>query len=154
MDLLLKRIALKSTYTIGKLYIDGEYFCDTLEDKDRGLTESMLSSELAERKVKGSTAIPTGTYKITLNIVSPKYSNYGKYSWSKEIKGKVPRLLNVPGYEGILIHPGNDSDDTDGCILVGQNKQVGKVINSVATFKKLYNLIEGEKDNLWITIKN
>lgn len=150
MKLTLRRIAKKDTYTIGKLYIDGVYFCDTIEDKDRGLYQKQDIQELRKIKVPSKTAIPTGIYKISLSIVSPKYST--KKIYQEICKGKVPRLLNVPGYEGVLIHIGNTAEDSAGCILVGQNKVVGKVINSTETFRKLYNKIK-EQNNLTIEIK-
>ena len=75
MKLLLKRIAKRDTYTIGKLYIDGKYFSDTLEDPDRGLTNSMSREQIAKIKVYGETAIPTGTYNIDMNAVSTKFKN-------------------------------------------------------------------------------
>lgn len=150
MKLTLRRIAKKDTYTVGKLYIDGVYFCDTIEDKDRGLYQKQDIQELRKIKVPSKTAIPTGIYKISLSIVSPKYST--KKTYQEICKGKVPRLLNVPGYEGVLIHIGNTAEDSAGCILVGQNKVVGKVINSTETFRKLYAKIKGQ-NNLTIEIK-
>lgn len=150
MKLTLRRIAKKDTYTVGKLYIDGVYFCDTIEDKDRGLYQKQDIQELRKIKVPSKTAIPTGIYKISLSIVSPKYSV--KKIYQEICKGKVPRLLNVPGYEGVLIHIGNTAEDSAGCILVGQNKVVGKVINSTETFRKLYAKIKGQ-NNLTIEIK-
>jgi hypothetical protein len=101
MKLLLKRRFKGESYTIGSLYIDGAYFCDTLEDRDRGLDQSMSLDEIKRLKVAGETAIPTGTYEVTLNVVSPKYSTREAYRFCS---GKVPRLLSVKGYEGILIH--------------------------------------------------
>lgn len=153
MKLELKRIAKKDKYTIGHLYIDGKFFCDTLEDPDRGLTSTMNLIEIKSKKIKGDTAIPTGTYKITLDVVSPKYSNFSKYPYVKFCGGKMPRLLNIPGYEGVLIHAGNTQKDTEGCLLVGSNKVVGKVINSQVTWKKLYEILQKDKNNLSITIK-
>lgn len=153
MKLELKRIAKKDKYTIGHLYIGNKYFCDTLEDPDRGLTSTMNLTEIKSKKIKGDTAIPTGTYKITLDVVSPKYSNFSKYPYVKFCGGKMPRLLNIPGYEGVLIHAGNTQKDTEGCLLVGENKVVGKVINSQVTWKKLYEILQKDKDNLSITIK-
>jgi hypothetical protein len=86
------------------------------------------------------TAIPAGTYEVILNM-SPRF-------------GKVlPRLLNVPGFDGILIHSGNTSKDTSGCILVGQNKEVGKVINSQATMKRLMEIFQSHKEKITITVK-
>ena len=148
MKLTVKRIAKKPTYTIGKLYIDGVYFCDTVEDTDRGLFQGQSLDLIKKIKIPNKTAIPTGTYKLTLNVVSPKYSK--KAIYQEICKGRVPRLLDVPGYDGVLIHIGNSADDSSGCILVGQNKVVGKVINSTETFRKLYNKIKGQKD---LTIK-
>lgn len=150
MKLTLKRTAKKPTYTIGKLYIDNVYFCDTIEDTDRGLYQGQDLALIKKIKINSKTAIPRGTYKITLNVVSPKYSK--KKIYQDICKGRVPRLLNVPGYEGVLIHIGNTADDSSGCILVGENKQVGKVLNSTETFRKLYNKIKGQ-ENLTIEIK-
>lgn len=138
MYLKLKRIALKDEYTIGRLYVDGEYFCDTLEDKSRGLRYDMSLDEIQSIKVKGKTAIPTGVYRVTLDVVSPKFSKYEKY---KSIDGKLPRLVDVPQYSGVLIHCGNTAKDTDGCILVGKNKVKGKVVESTETFFALYNIL-------------
>ena len=140
MKLELKRIARKDKYTIGHLYINGKYFCDTLEDPDRGLASSMSNSQIAMKK-------------INLNVASSKYSNFNKYPYAKFCNGKMPKLLNVPGYEGILIHAGNTQKDTEGCILVGQNKVVGQVINSQATWKALYTELLKDKSNLTIEIK-
>ena len=131
------------TYTIGKLYIDGEYFCDTLEDKDRGLTDDMTVSEISKIKIKNETAIPTGTYSITLNIVSPRFSVSSFYK--QVCNGKLPRLLNVKGFDGILIHVGegiNGKDLTSGCILVGKNTIKGGLTNSKECFKELYKLLK------------
>ena len=141
MKLTLKRIALKQTYTIGHLYIDGKYFCDTIEDKVRDLKK--------EPKVKGQTAIPYGTYEVITNVVSPRF----KYrSWAKPYGGKIPRLVNVPGFEGVLIHPGTDQNSTSGCLIIGQNKIKGKVINSQKTFYALMSKLKGQKD-IKITIE-
>lgn len=149
MKLLLKRIAKMEKYTIGKLYIDGKYFSDTLEDTDRNLTSTMSKDEIAKVKVYGKTAIPTGTYVVDMNTVSPKF---GKRSWAQPYKGKVPRLQDVPGYEGVLIHPGNTADDTSGCILVGRNKVKGQVVESQNTFHSLMNILKGDND-ITITIE-
>lgn len=150
MELKLDRKYKKSDYTIGKLYVNGEYFCDTLEDSDRGLSDDMAEDEISAVKVKGSTAIPSGTYDVTLDVVSPKYKSRGtQYS---TIDYKLPRLLNVKSFSGVLIHIGNTNTDTDGCILVGENNAVGKVLNSTVTFYKLYNKLLEDKDNIKITI--
>lgn len=149
MELLLKRIAKRNTYTIGKLYIDGVPFCDTLEDTSRGLCQNMSLDEIKRLKIVGKTAIPTGTYPVTLAIQSPRFSKKKQYAFCK---GYLPRLLNVKGYEGVLIHIGNTDKDTEGCILVGENKKVGMVLNSTATFTKLYNILK-TADKISLTIK-
>lgn len=142
MKLLLKRIAKRDTYTIGRLYVDNHLFCDTCEDRVRDIER--------EGKVYGKTAIPYGTYKVTLGVQSPKYSQRASYDWCK---GYLPRLLNVPHFEGILIHAGNTAEDSAGCILVGENKVVGKVINSMATLKRLYGILREAGDDITITIE-
>lgn len=149
MDLLLRRIARKNLYTIGRLYIDGEYFCDTIEDKDRGLAQTMSEAEILKTKVPSETAIPSGTYRITMDVVSPRFKDR---SWAKPYGGKIPRLLEVPGFDGVLIHPGTDQNSTSGCIIVGKNKVVGKVVDSQLTFKSLMGKLSGQKDII-ITIR-
>ena len=136
MKLKIDRKWRKGTYTVGILYVDGVRFCETLEDKDRGLFQGDTLSVIKSTKVYGETAIPVGQYKVAMDILSPKYS---AVAWYKELcGGKMPRLLDVPGFEGILIHPGNTALDSYGCILVGRNTKVGQVTESKATFKKLY----------------
>lgn len=129
MNILLKRIAKKETYTIGKLYIDDVYFCDTIEDKDRGLNQGMPINDIKKKKVYGETAIPTGTYSLVID-------------YSSRFKRRMAHILNVPGYEGIRIHTGNTAKDSLGCIIVGKNKVVGKVIESKVTYDKLFPLLE------------
>lgn len=150
MYILIDRAYKKATYTIGKLYIDGEYFCDTCEDKDRGLSQAMPEAEIIRRKVYGETAVPTGTYEVSMNIVSTKF----KYkAWAKPYGGKIPRILNVKGFEGVLIHPGNHANpDSLGCVLVGQNKVKGGVVNSTDTFHRLMARLKGVKEII-LTIK-
>lgn len=152
MKLKLMRIYKGEDYTIGKLYINGEYFCDTIEDCDRGLTQDMPLEEIKKIKVAGKTAIPIGTYKISLVVKSPKFSNFTKYPAYKFCDGYLPRLVNVPGFEGVLIHIGNDDEDTDGCILVGENTAKGKVLNSTSTFRKLYDIIVESESEISIEI--
>ena len=137
IKLLLKRVARKSGYTIGKLFMDGEYFCDTLEDTDR-LDEGMSLDEIKKLKQPGQTAIPEGSYKVIVNV-SPKF------------KRLLPRLQNVPGFEGVLIHRGNTAKDTAGCILVGENKKVGVVLNSTYYEERLVELLKHD-DNISIEI--
>ena len=139
MELELKRISCKSQYCIGKLYIDGQYFCDTIEDKDRNLDDGMTEQAIKSAKVYGETAIPTGSYPITLNVQSQRFKHRMAYTFCK---GYLPRLQNVKGFDGILIHIGNTQKDSAGCILVGQNKVVGQVLNSTETFRKLYAVLD------------
>lgn len=149
MKLLLKRIALRESYTIGKLYVDGTYFCDTCEDRVRDNNRDGDLDDIGEGKVYGQTAIPYGTYKVVMNVQSPKYSQRAAYAWCK---GYLPRLVDVPHFDGILIHSGNDATHSAGCILVGENKVRGQVINSMATLKRLVNILKGA-DNITITIE-
>ena len=159
MKLKLIRTAKKVKYTIGHLYMqdrqNGEWvrIADTIEDKDRGLDQSMTEANIAKIKVKHQTAIPTGTYEVQMNIVSGTFSQ--KANYKEFCGGRVPRLRYVKGFSGILIHSGTDQDSSSGCIIVGENKLVGKVINSWATFKRVYSLLEaaanrGEKITLTI----
>lgn len=153
MEIELRRIARRDTYTIGRLSIDGERFCDTIEDKDRGLRQDLPLSVNKARKVKGETAIPTGRYQVTLGVQSKKYAHRKQYAFCN---GYVPRLLNVPAFDGILIHIGNTAQDSEGCILVGKNTKVGMVTHSTVTFWELYSRLQdaakqGEK--IFITIE-
>ena len=140
MELLLERKWLKDKYTIGNLYVNGVFFCNTLEDKIVDLNKNGVF-DCGELKISGHTAIPYGEYEIKLTY-SPKF------------KRELPLLIDVPYFEGIRIHRGNTRKDTSGCILVGENKEKGKVINSskyeveiIKVIKKAIN--SGEK----ITIK-
>ncbi|RGG48123.1 DUF5675 family protein [Butyricimonas paravirosa] len=121
MMLELNRIAKKPLYTIGRLFVDGKYFCDTLEDRCRDFDK--------EEKVMNETAIPEGIYEVIVNV-------------SARFKRKLPLLLDVPHFSGIRIHRGNTDKDTSGCILVGENKQPGRVINSTGYELRLTELIE------------
>ena len=144
MELIVDRKYKKENYTISNLIIDGNIFCQILEDKDRGLKDFMSENEIKAKKIYAQTAIPSGTYEITLDIFSAKF---GSLSFYKEVcNGKLPRLLDVKGFQGILIHCGNTEKDSAGCLIVGENKVKGKVINSKETFKKLYTLLKDSKD--------
>ena len=146
MKLRLERRWPKATYTIGRLYVDGVYFCNTLEDKDRGLKQTDQKYLIESRKVYGETAIPKGEYSVVLNVLSPKYAGV---SWYKQkTGGYMPRLLSVPGFDGILIHPGGSNGplDTMGCILVGKNTQVGRLTQSKDTFAALYKKMKAAWD--------
>ena len=114
MKLELIRETFTDESTIGRLFIDGKFFCYTLEDKDRGLDQNMPLAVIKSQKVYGQTAIPYGTYKV---IVTP----------SVRLKRTLPLLVNVPGYEGIRIHKGNTASDSLGCIILGSSKDVNRV---------------------------
>lgn len=133
MKLTLKRFHFADTYTIGKLFINGKEFCDVLEDVVRDKNKDGDLQDAGEAKVYGRTAIPFGTYKVVLTM-------------SNRFKIVLPLLVDVPEFEGIRIHAGNDSADTHGCLLVGENKERGKVLNSRATMDKLMPILEKEKD--------
>ena len=134
MKLILTRIARKAEYTIGRLEDEnGKKICDTLEPIWRNY-------DGGEMKIPRKSAIPEGTYRVVIT----KSQRFGRY---------LPLLVGVPGFEGVRIHSGNTNKDTEGCILVGQNLQVGKVFWSRITLEKLMKLIENEKV-IYLTIKN
>ena len=128
MKLTLKRIALRPTYTIGKLYIDDVYFCDTIEDTVRDINKNGKFDN-GEKKVHSKTAIPYGIYEI-------------KWTYSPRFKKYTPQLMNVPSFEGIRIHAGNTSADTEGCYILEENKKIRKVLNSRANINKFYTIIK------------
>lgn len=127
MKLELKRVYVGKTYTIGHLYLDGEYLTDTLEDIPR------------EVKVMNETCIPTGDYKVILNE-------------SNRFKRVMPLLLNVPNFEGIRIHAGNTEADTSGCILVGKNTAKGMLSGSRVAFDNLFSILAKAEDPIEIII--
>ena len=152
MELILERIAKRKTYTIGRLYIqrrvddeylagtENQYFCDTLEPTWRDY-------EHGAYKVKGRSAIPEGRYAVVI-------------SWSPKFEAWLPILLGGPEFnkqwQGIRIHAGNCSEDTEGYILVGKNREVGKVLDSRIWVHRLKQKIVEAKDRgeaVWITIK-
>ena len=148
MELILERISKRKTYTIGRLYIrqqvldeylpgiEDQYFCDTLEPTWRDYANGAY-------KVKGRSAIPEGRYAVVV-------------SWSPKMKQWLPILLGVPRFEGIRIHAGNTAKDTEGCILVGKNREVGKVLDSRKWLYELKQKIVEAKDKgeaVWLTIK-
>ena len=144
MKLLVERKWKKNTYTIGRLYIDGKLFCNTLEDKDRGLKQTDSLSYIRKKKVYAETAIPTGIYRVRMDIKSPKYSTY---TWYNNLcKGYMPRIMNVPGFDGILIHTGSTALDSAGCLLVGKNTKVGMLTESKNIFADLYKQMKAAYD--------
>ena len=115
--------------TTGVMYVSGKPLCYTLEDAVRA------------EKVYGQTAIPAGTYKVVINF-------------SNRFKKQLPQLLDVPGFEGIRIHPGNKKEDTEGCILVGESISEDQqfITNSRTAFAKVFAAIQQAKDPVFITI--
>lgn len=134
MKLKVNRIYRGLDYTIGRLYINDEYYSDVLEDADRGLKDDMDLETIQALKKPNITAIPTGTYKVLI-------------TYSPRFKQRMPILMNVKGFEGIRIHSGNTHKDTSGCLLVGENKEKGKVLNSKITYTKLFNIINDALEN-------
>lgn len=157
MEILLIRKYKKPTYTIGNLYINGKWIANTLEDVDRNLNSSMTVEQIKAIKKPNETAIPTGTYKITLDTFSPRFGN--KSFYKKVCGGKLPRILNIKGFDGVLIHVGegpNGKDLTSGCLLVGRNTIKGGLTQSKETFILLYNKLleaKSKREKIIITIK-
>ena len=127
MKIVVKRLHRTERSTIGELYVDGNFECYTLEDKER------------EVKIKSETAIPKGTYKVIINQ-------------SNRFKRLLPLLINVPNFEGVRIHSGNTNHDTEGCILVGTTRSKDFVGNSRKAFDKLFKKMQLTKD-ITITIE-
>lgn len=148
MKILVNRIYTCDRYTIGHLYIDGKYVCDTLEDADRGLSQDQSLDYIKKHKIPGKTAIPVGTYEVDMNTVSPKFKDR---SWAKPYGGKLPWIKGIPGYDRVLMHVGNTEADTDGCVLCGFNKVKGKIINSTEAFNKVMSIL-GKNEGIKITI--
>lgn len=127
MKLQLQRHYKGADYTIGRLYIDGVYYCDTLEDKVRKIEENGTG------KIQGVTAINAGQYTV-------------RVTYSPKMKRLLPYLVDVPHFEGIRIHAGNTAKDTEGCILVGYNKVVGRLLDSRKTEEKITKLLLAAQD--------
>jgi hypothetical protein len=131
MEIKIKRELFNSNSTIGSMLINGEFFGYTLEDKDRGLKDTMTLLEIKTRKVFGQTAIPYGRYEVILN-----YSN--------RFKKIMPLLLNVKGFEGVRIHGGNTDKNTLGCPLLGLKKNANGIYDCATINNKLIELIKAE----------
>lgn len=141
MELVLNRIYFSPTYTIGKLFVNGVLFCDTIEDVNRDLNKDGDLNDVGEAKVMHKTCIPFGIYKVIVNM-------------STRFKRFLPRLLDVPHFDGILIHNGVDETSSSGCIILGENKVKGKVTNSTFYMNRLTELLlEAQRKNEKITIK-
>lgn len=132
MELHLQRDPTTDGATLGKLYVNGEFFCFTLEDAIR------------EHKFAGETCIPSGRYKIVINK-------------SQHFQRMLPLLLNVPEFDGIRIHAGNGPVDTHGCILVGLDRHANTIVQSRSAMDLLQPVIAtalAKGEDVWITVKN
>lgn len=137
MKLTLKRKFLGNKYTVGDLFIDGKFFCNTIEDKVRELPAVCLYTPKGQSckckgKIYAETAIPTGTYKVTMEY-SPRF------------KRKLPLLHDVHHFIGILIHSGSSATDSAGCVLVGKNTIKGRLTESRITSDTLNAILSKEK---------
>jgi hypothetical protein len=140
MELRVERLWPRENYTVGRLYVNNEFFSNTLEDKIIDKNKNGIFDN-GEKKVYGESAIPYGKYKVVYNY-SPKFGR------------NLPRLLDVPHFEGILIHPGNTAKDSFGCILVGKNTSKGMLSESRYTSDKLNEIIDAaQKRGEEITIE-
>lgn len=158
MEMRLVRNAYESAagYTLGRLFVDeGGFLCWVLEPENRGLHQDMPLSQIERKKVKGKTAIPAGRYRIRLRV-SPKF---GDKWYAKEYGGKFPYLCDVPGFDAIMVHPGNTAEDTAGCLLPGELQMGirGRVFNSVLAWQDLMRFYiwpaYQRKEEIWITIE-
>lgn len=142
MELFLKREIFTDVSTIGVLSINGQFECYILEDKDRGLNNTMPLSEIEKLKVYGKTCIPYGRYEIDWTL-------------SNRFKIYMPILLKVPGYDGIRIHKGNTEIDSLGCLLPGRKRANNMISESTFATNQLYNKIQtakSRKEKVFITI--
>ena len=140
MHLTLTRIARREGYTIGRFTDpEGRRLCDTLEPTDRDLSAAMNPADILRRKVRGRTAIPTGTYRLDLTTFSPRFGHLPFYA--RTCRGCLPTLLGVPAFERILIHDGNTPSDTQGCILLGSNTTPGRLTDSRQACEHVYHLL-------------
>lgn len=153
MELLVERAWPKDTYTIGKFYVDGVRFGESMEDKDRGLLQTMPLSTIKELKVYGETAIPRGRYEVKMTL-SQKFA---RKAWALPTNGLVPEICDVPGYSGIRIHPLNSAEDSLGCIGIGKNDRKGWISQSTAYYRDLVDnhIVPAVKrgERIFITIK-
>ena len=137
---LLKREFRREDYTIGRVYIDGEFFCHSLEPRDRCLQQKMELCDIQRLKVAGKTAIPSGIYEVRM-------------TWSKKYGRRMPQLLDVPGFTGIRIHAGNSASDTAGCILLGDNTVAGGLTGSGERCREFERRLKASAGKCYIEIR-
>ena len=135
MEILVKRSVFTNLSTVGEMWIDGQFQCYTLED----CTREVLGKPVADWKIQNSTAIPIGTYTVTIDLST----RFGRL---------MPHILNVPGFSGVRIHSGNTDKDTEGCILVGQEKTTDFIGHSRAAFDEFYPKLQAALPNGSVTI--
>lgn len=146
MELTLIRKYFNEEYTVGKLFADGKILCDTLEDKVRDLQDLDHDGdfdESSEGKIYGKTAIPCGRYRVL-------------FTFSMKLKRSLPLLVNIYGYVGVRIHGGKNAGWTEGCILIGENKIKGGLVNFAFWETTINNLVRdaiNRKEKVWITVK-
>lgn len=145
MEIKVDRKYKKGQYTVSNLTIDGKWVCNVIEDKDRGLHQGMSLAQIKNLKIKSETAIPKGRYRVTMKVVSPKF--YQKEYYKRFCGGKLPRLVNVPGFDGILIHAGNlttgraTAGMSAGCLLPGMNTVKGVLTETKECFENVYRIL-------------
>lgn len=142
MEIRVKRTDFTDESTISELYINDKLSMYTLEDKDRGLTNTMPLDEIKKIKVHGLTAIPTGRYQLIM-------------SFSNRFQKYLPEILNVPGFAGIRMHTGNRATDSEGCLITGKDKAKNFVSGSKTAFEGLLREIQRveKKEKIYITIE-
>lgn len=157
MEILVYRKWPKVGYCVGRIFIDGQLYGNTLEDEDRGLSDAMEESTIRNRKIYGKTAIPRGRYRIDMDTVSPKFSK--KKFYMDVCQGKLPRIKNVKGFEGILLHVADGpkgAELLEGCIGVGWNRVKGQLCDGRDVFTKIYGLMKEAHDRgetIYITVE-
>ena len=146
MDIQVRRFAFKESYTIGRMTAGGEKLCETLEDKIRDLKDLNHDGDFddpGEGKIYGETAIPCGRYQVIV-------------TWSSKFEKRLPELLHVPGFTNIRIHSGRNAKHTEGCILVGENKEKGQLTNGPYYQTSIVKMIDEDSEKgitSFITIK-
>lgn len=138
LQVLLTRNWRKDTYTIGRIYVNGNFFCNSLEDKDRGLIQGMPLETLKKMKIQDQTAIPVGTYRLRVTM-SPKF------------KRELIEVVDVPAFTGIRFHRGVNENHTSGCVLTGLNKIKGGLVDGAKYEEEITKMVKAA-DEAWLTV--